>query len=327
MRSITRMVAVAVVVSACVSTAQALVMDWVTVGDPGNVDDTHGAGYGGVAATYNIGQYEVTNSQYAKFLNAVAASDPNGLYNVSMGSGFGGITRSGSAGSYTYSPIGGRGNMPVNFVGWYDTLRFANWMHNGQPTGAQDPSTTEDGAYDMSLGSDVVRKSGARVFLPSEDEWYKAAYYKGGGTDAGYWDYPTQGDTSPVAEGVPGTDFVNGSANYNWVVADTIYVGSYTAKPSDSAYGTFDPGGNVWEFNEALIGSYRGLRGGSFINPEGILHAAHRYYYYPTGEDSSVGFRVAAVPGPECTFDGDGDGDVDLDDFALFQAAFTGPLP
>ncbi len=292
--------AVAAVVLACVSGAQAdMMMEWLTVGDPGNVDDVHGAGYGGVAYTYNIGRHEVTNSQYAEFLNATAASDPNGLYNVNMGSEYGGITRSGSPDSYTYSPILGRGNMPVIYVSWYDTLRFANWMHNGQPTGAQDPSTTEDGAYDMSLGSGVVRKPGALVFLPSEDEWYKAAYYKGGSADAGYWDYPTQSDTPPTAEDLPGTDFVNGSANYGMAVGDLTYVGSYTAKPSASAYGTFDQGGNVWEWNEAVVGSYRGVRGGSFNNNVNGLRAAFRNIFdNPSYELSYVGFRVAQVPEP-----------------------------
>ncbi|NIM51450.1 MAG: PEP-CTERM sorting domain-containing protein, partial [Gemmatimonadales bacterium] len=68
-------------------------MEWVTVGDPGNVNDTHG--YGGVGYVYNIGRYEVTNAQYCAFLNAVAASDPHGLYNTYMGTFLGGITRSG----------------------------------------------------------------------------------------------------------------------------------------------------------------------------------------------------------------------------------------
>jgi hypothetical protein len=295
-------------------------MEWVTVGDPGNVNDTHGAGYGGVDYVYIIARHEVTNAQYCDLLNAVAAADPKGLYNTSMGSGYGGITRSGSSGSYSYSTITGRGNMPVNYVSWYDALRFANWMHNGQPTGAQDASTTEDGAYDMSLGSAVVRKPGARVFLTREDEWYKAAYYKGGGTSAGYWDYPTQSDTAPTDEGPLGTDFTNGSANHGSAVGDLTPVGSYTAKPSDSPYGTFDQGGNVWEWNEALIGASRGVRGGPFNDS---MSVSYRGGTDPTNENSSIGFRVAGV----LLLDGDGDGDVDLADFALFQAMFTGPLP
>ncbi len=274
-------------------TQSPLKMEWVTVGDPGNDDDIYG--YGGVAYPYRIGKYEVTNAQYAEFLNAVAATDTYGLYNASMGSGYGGITQSGSPGSFTYTTIAGREDMPVNHVSWYDTLRFANWLHNGQPTGAQDASTTEDGAYDMSLGSSVVRKPGALVFLPSEDEWYKAAYYKGGGTSAGYWDYPTQSDTAPTAENPPGID-PNGSANYDNVVGDLTGVGAYTAKPSDSPYNTFDQGGNVWEWNEAVInGSYRCLRGGSFDINIDILHAGTRSFTEPSIDNGSFGFRVAGL--------------------------------
>ncbi len=116
-------------------------------------------GYGSVDYTYRISKYEVTNAQYAEFLNAVASTDSYGLYDTDMGSPepweWGGITRSGSSGSYTYSAIGGREDMPVNHVSWYDSLRFANWLHNGQPTGAQDNSTTEDGAYTIITESPV----------------------------------------------------------------------------------------------------------------------------------------------------------------------------
>jgi len=285
-------------------------MAWVTVGDAGNTPDTRYAtpGYGGVSYTYNIGMYEVTNSQYAEFLNAVAGADPNGLYSDDMGT-YAGITRSGSSGSYTYSVVAGWGNRPANYISWYDTLRFANWMHNGQPTGDQDISTTEDGAYDMSLGSRVVRKPDALVWLPSEDEWYKAAYYKGGSTSAGYWDYATQSDMPPYSEAPPGTDMVNGSANTGGAVGDLCNVGAYTAKPSDSAYGTFDQGGNAWEWNEADIygdGTYRGLRGGYFgsaempLPPWGHLRASFRGNGDPaTGQYSyGTGFRIAGVPEP-----------------------------
>ncbi len=199
-----------------------VVIETVIVGNPGNAGELSGEGAGGIGPdricgavgyVYNIGKYEVTNAQYAEFLNAVAAYDPNGLYNENMADVgnycWGGITRDGSNGSYTYSTIAGRESMPVNSVSWHDALRFANWMHNGQGGG-----DTEDGAYDMSLGLSVVRKPDAQVFLPTEDEWYKAAYYKGGGE---YWDFPTKTDEPypPTAEVPPGTDLIHGSANYN----------------------------------------------------------------------------------------------------------------
>ena len=161
--------------------AHAVTIDWVTVGDPGNAaDDT---GLGSVGCTYLVGKYEVTNAQYAGFLNAVAATDTYGLYNTNMGipSGSGGITRSGSSGSYTYSTIAGREDKPVLAFSFWDALRFANWLHNGQPIGAQDDTTTEHGAYAITAqgiaDNSITRNAGATFFLTSADEWYKAAYY------------------------------------------------------------------------------------------------------------------------------------------------------
>jgi len=73
-------------------------------------------------------------------------------------------------------------------------------------------------------------------------------------------------------------------------------VGAYDAKPSDSPYGTFDQGGNVWEWNEAVIGSYRVLRGASFDYYDFHLHASSRSGSNPTGEYGGIGFRVSEVP-------------------------------
>ena len=226
-------------------------IDWVSVGDPGNAGDT--TGYGAVAYEYRISRYEVANTDYAEFLNAVAATDTYGLYNPGQGAGFGGITRSGSSGSYTYSVIAGRESKPVNHVSFYDSLRFANWLHNDQSTGAQDSTTTEDGAYDMSLGSSAVRKVGAKVFLTSEHEWYKAAYYDTGAVI--YFDYPALSDTQTTCA-VPGA--TANTANCDSAVGDLTDAGDYTSSPSPN--GTFDQGGNVWEWNEAGGGQHDELR-------------------------------------------------------------------
>ena len=84
--------------------AQAITIETVAVGNIGNVvDSATGSLYGAVGYSYDIGKYEVTNTQYAAFLNATAATDTFSLYNSSMGSEvFGGITRSGSSGSVSY---------------------------------------------------------------------------------------------------------------------------------------------------------------------------------------------------------------------------------
>src|SRR5215210_2975835 len=81
-------------------TAAAITIDTVPVGNPGNTSRVDGGiVVGGVSTAYRIATTEVTNSQYVSFLNAVATSDPFGLYNTNMGfASRGGITRTGSTG-------------------------------------------------------------------------------------------------------------------------------------------------------------------------------------------------------------------------------------
>src|SRR5262245_9564119 len=160
------------------SSGSAVTMAWTPIGNPGNSCDPMLQGcFGAVPYSYNIGTYEVTNAQYTEFLNAVASEgDTTGIYSPSMS-----ITQTVvSPDGYGYSAVAGRESMPVTFVSFYPALRFVNWLYNGQPTGKQDSTTTEDGAYTLLGGlpdMDVTRNAGATIVLPSRDEWYKAAYY------------------------------------------------------------------------------------------------------------------------------------------------------
>jgi len=276
--------------------AQAVTIEWVVVGNAGNAPDTRYAtpGYGAVAYEYLIGKYEITAGQYTEFLNAVAATDTYGLYNTSMWTSDYGckIQRIGASEPYSYSVAPDRADRPVNYVSFWDAARFANWMHHGQPTGLQGPGTTEDGAY-INVGNQTTfaRVADALFFIATEDEWYKAAYYdpnKGGPGVPGYWEYPTMSDTAPTAQAPPGG---TNSANYNSVVGNTTDVGAYFA--SAGAYGTFDQGGNVWEWNETANGSARGLRGGSWYSAAGGLSASSRNFIGPSSEFDSFGFRLA----------------------------------
>ncbi len=289
----------------------AVVIDTVTVGNPGNANDT--TGFGSVAYTYNMGRFEVTAGQYAAFLNAVAATDTYALYDAYMWTSDRAckIQRTGSTGSYTYSVAGDWADRPVNFVSWGDAARFANWLHNGQPTGAQDLTTTEDGSYYLNgamSGTElqaVSREGDATWVIPSEDEWYKAAYHYNDGVTGNYWDYPTKTNTSPTLEAPPGTDLVQGSVNARgggWLPGGPYYrteVGAYDAKPSDSPYGTFDQAGNVYEWSEAIEDIYyRVNRGGTFDSGDRTLRADQRNWYYAQGAYDFTGFRVAKVPSP-----------------------------
>jgi len=187
---------------------------FVNVVDIGNSNDI--TGYGGVNYVYSIGKYLVTNCEYVEFLNAVASTDTYDLYRTNMNSDVrGGITRSGSSGSFTYSIKTNMGNKPVVYVSWFDCARYCNWLHNNKPTGPQDNSTTENGAYTLNgatSGNAVPSNSDAKYRLPTENEWYKAAYYKGGSTNASYWVYATQSNTAPtpVTASSTGNGLLNG---------------------------------------------------------------------------------------------------------------------
>jgi formylglycine-generating enzyme required for sulfatase activity len=292
------------------ASAHAVTMDWVEVSDPGNGCDVQSQGcFGSVGYTYSISKHEVTNAQYAEFLNAVAAIDTYSLYHPFMGDDntHGGITQSGSEGSYTYGVKAGMENKPVTFVSFWDSLRFANWLHNGEPWGIQDGTTTEDGAYTLAGytgdgGVWIERNAWATVFLPSEDEWYKAAYYDPVSTS--YFDYPAKTDT-PTVCAFPGP--TANTANCAWVVGSVTDVGSYTGSASPN--GTFDQGGNVFEWNEAIFYPERGTRGGTWGGGDsGGLAASHRGSATPIFEFRYTGFRVARIGECDDGLDNDGDG-------------------
>jgi len=316
-----------VAVCACGLTAWAdVVIDSVTVGNPGNAGEWSGQSYGGagpdricgaVSYTYDIGTYEVTAGQYTDFLNSVAVTDTYGLYNPYMhydaypnelGCN---IQRTGSPGSYSYSVAPDWANRPVNYVSWGDAARFSNWLHNGQPTGLQDLDTTEDGSYYLNGATtaaelvSVVRESDASWVIPSEDEWYKAAYHKNDGGTGNYYDYPMSDDGVPSNQLVdpdPGNSANFYQTEYGYTIGGPYWrteVGEF--ENSASPYGTFDQGGNVWEWNEAIpYTESRGLRGGAFGNYEEYydLHAAWRGNDSAAVEGEWIGFRLSQVPEP-----------------------------
>ncbi|MEN9664907.1 MAG: hypothetical protein RLZZ326_1270 [Planctomycetota bacterium] len=292
------------------SVATAGIIDWVTVGDPGNTADTDPAVYGAVAASFRIMKYEFTNQLYTEFLTSVAATDTYSLYNASMGSDpRGGITQSGSSGSYTYSAKTDMGDKPVNYVSWFDAARVSNWLMNG----ATSSSSTETGAYTLigglATGTAPAVNSGATFYVPTEDQWYKAAYYKGGGTSAGYWDYATQSDSAPTAVTAGSTG--NGSAgstgnfaNFDEVASWNSQTGNVTTVGTNggaSTYGAFDMSGNVAEWNDltGAAGSSRGLRGGSWSSSAFNQSSSHSLSELPSDLYNNVGFRLASpVSGP-----------------------------
>jgi formylglycine-generating enzyme required for sulfatase activity len=239
--------------------------------------------FGSVVTSTQIADREVTNESYATFLNDVAASDPHGLYNPSMSdeSNHGGITRTGESGSYQYAPIPGRENHPVNYVGWYDAARYINWLTTGG---------TETGAYDLTEQT-PTRMAGATYFLPSEDEWYRAAYR----SELDWLDWPA-GSNDPTTCSLPTSD-PNHARCFAFLVPPSVEAtGSYPN--SRSPIGAYDMGGNVWEWNEAIgPDGKRGLRAGSAFSELGRLESSFRHVdLKPETEIAGIGFRVAPEP-------------------------------
>lgn len=289
----------------CSPGAHAVVIETVDIGNLGNPADT--GGLGTVDYGYQIGTYEVTAGQYAEFLNAVAAADPYGLYNEAMWTDDMGckIERTGTAGSYSYAVAGDWANRPVNFVSWGDAARFTNWLDNGQPTGAAGPGTTEEGSYfingamtDAALLA-VVREDDATWALPTENEWYKAAYYDG--AQDVYFDFPTGSDDTPSNDLIDPDPGNNATFSAGDLTIDAPYyrteIGAH--ENSSSPYGTFDQGGNVFEWNEKVVYNFfRGMRGGDFDGADTYMRATFELYNTATHENSGVGFRVIRVPEP-----------------------------
>jgi hypothetical protein len=265
------------------SGANAFTMDFVTIGNPGNVADTTGSPNpaGSVAYTYNIGKYEVSRDMITK------ANAAGGL----------GITISDMI-SY-----GGNGvNRPATGISWYEAARFVNYLNTSSGSTA---AYKFDGSGNFQVWSagdigydsnNLFRNILARYVLPSRDEWYKSAY---GGPNDAWYNYPTGSDSVPTAVASGVTD---NTAVYNFQngPADITEAGGL------SPWGTMAQGGNVFELIETAYdgsndfnGEYREIRGGNWNYYAAPMTSSFGLNIDPSSDGSLVtGFRVAMVPEP-----------------------------
>ena len=260
-------------------------MNFVTIGNPGNAPDTTGVPNpaGAVAYSYRMSTYEVSESMINK------ANADGGL----------GITKD----------IRGD-NKPATSVSWNEAARFVNWLNVSSGSVAAYKFSIQPGEAGYGANANIAlwtsgeagynadnlfRNSNAKYFLPSENEWFKAAYYDSNKTGgAGYWDYATGSDTAPsaVASGTAsGTNVYNRQSG----PADITSAGGL------SPYGTMGQGGNAWEWMETNLsgtndasGSSRVARGGSWYDVVNFLASSYRDYGGPSLEYNLAGFRVAS---------------------------------
>ncbi|MEI6417080.1 MAG: SUMF1/EgtB/PvdO family nonheme iron enzyme, partial [Verrucomicrobiota bacterium] len=279
-------------------------------------------GLGMVIQEYSIAQTEVTARQYCNYLNVVATGDNYLLfYNEKMGRdpNVASIKRVLVDGKNQYSVIqdkqGDRGNFPIVHVNLYQAARFCNWLQNQSAPGLIGDALTERGAYTLNGKSSgpIARNPEAVWFIPAENEWYKPAYYKGGGLKEVYWNFANRSDWAP-------SHSLNGgenSANYcssSYTKAGPPYLTEVDYfKKSVGAYNTYDMSGNVaeWVATEENQGvtplkyvargaSWKSLYYGATLESKfdvadwGIeLSKWSRPAYDPAQGYDNIGFRVA----------------------------------
>ena len=158
----------------------------------------------------------------------------------------------------------------------------------------QNATTTEHGAYTLTpegiVANSIVRNPGALYSLPSEDEWYKAAHYDAGSSS--YLESPA-GSAGAVSCAAPGA--TPNTPSCGDAAGDTVAVGSYASAASPS--GTFDQGGNVWEWTNTVSGTARRIRGGGFESlPAELAASGSGADADPQAADPDLGFRVVPEP-------------------------------
>lgn len=282
---------------------------FMTVGAAGNRAATaaernnafdEGLNYGSVGYEYRITQTEVTANQWLEFVRAYApfhAGEPGdfrftGLYVDYIGNG---------------QYVGG-GQVPTD-AGWQYAARYCNWLHNGKVNEAW---AFESGAYDtatFTTNSDgtrndqITHSSGARFWIPSFEETFKAFYYDpnryGPGQD-GYWMYPNSSNVAPVS-GLPGEGTTNTGVWLSHGAGPWFDVGSY--RDTQTPWGLLDASGGGREWLETPDGPYRrryvvGTSFNSFADMVELWDSSGA----PVFPDSPLGgwsFRVASVvPSP-----------------------------
>ena len=265
--------------------ANQFTIDFVDISGDTNPNSGIPAGDGftftGVNNDYRIGTYEITNEQWGKF-------------QVSYGE----VTGSPES-AYDESAHFAGTNVPTNEVSWYEGAQFVNWLNTSTGhaaaykfTGDQSTSNYMLGVWsaaESAGGTNLFRHKDAYYFMPTEDEWVKAAYWNGINLQT----YATPDDSIPIEDV---------DSNYNWDEPSQPWdVGS----GSEELNGTFDMMGNVWEWMESphdygdyASNSARSVRGGSYYFPDYRLGSSSRTTDYPYYETDGVGFRVASVPEP-----------------------------
>jgi formylglycine-generating enzyme required for sulfatase activity len=301
-------------------------IDFVTIGTPGNAASTFGMprNAGAVDYTYRIGKYEISRDMVEK-ANAEGGLKIS-LHNMNHVRG------------------GARPDMPAAGVSWNEAARFVNWLNDSAGSSHAYKFAAQPGEEGYRPSRSILlweegdpgydpnnpfRNSQAKYFLPSVDEWFKAAFYDPNKDDGagGYWKYPTGSDTAPERV-TSGTD-----------PETAVYRFAKSQGPADitqagglSPYGVMAMGGNIFEWMEtnsrrttSSSQSTRQTRGNNWFfagaNELSASCCRHDTSATSVGANGVLGLRVAGMSLDDVLvlLAGDADQDLDFDQFDLIQ--------
>lgn len=293
--------------------------DWVTIGDPGNPAYEGGpyvgtwAGRGGVDYRYRTSRLEVTSAQWLEFINIFAPQSDQPL--LFLRPTFSGIHKvpGAPAGVYELHPgIKNAAMVPVHGITWRDAAMFVNWLHNDKSpkweaimSGAYDASTFGYNP-DWTFTDQLTHSPDAKFWIPTIDEWLKAAHYdpnRYGPGRPGWWVYSNTSDQELIP-GVPGVGQTSAGQFDSRIPSWQIPLGSYP--DMQSPWGLLDLSGGAAEWVEEVnyidVGPFERFLDGSWAgSPNESLDMDAIYITNIFNPTFSVwgGLRVvSAVPGP-----------------------------
>ena len=271
----------------------AFTVPFLPIGNAGNGPDP-ATGYGSVSYNYNMSTYAISQAQLAAAVNQGAAS------------------------AYGAPNLGGywSGSQPAADLQLFQAAAFVNLLNTSQGYAPAYNLAYSGGNWSMALSAnpfplggglfDLYRNANAFYFLPTENEYYKAAYHANDGVTADYFLYATGSNAVPAAV-ASGTGA--GAVVYNDLGTSPAAVDQSGGL---SPYGTMGQSGNVYEWTEdSYSGGYnltdlRALRGGFWGYLAGApaaldtLRSTSRGYSVPSNAFSGIGFRVvSAIATPE----------------------------
>jgi sulfatase modifying factor 1 len=296
-----------------------LSIELLKVGNINNIADPL-TGFGSIDYEYKIGKYIITIAQYTQFLNNIAFEDKYNLYDERMAidMAIAGIDRNGISGKYKYSVmnnVGDSSNRPIVYISILNAMRFVNWLSNGQPCGKQTKHTTENGSYDLKIQNIKIKRNKINpntkkpplYFIPTENEWYKAAYYDPtlNNNMGGYYLYASNsntlpnnyidGDTKNSANSVYNTNYCISQKPINTFYKNNLTdVGTFTN--TICYYGTYDNGGDSYEITTNYSNNFMCVaRGGFWASVDLPLRSTTSQSNTNDYRDNNLGFRISSL--------------------------------